>query len=59
VEIPVTYAAKRNNVHVLVLTFRKASGTSLQISQEFNIVFLAPGDSEGSLLKCAKGLCQF
>ena len=42
-------AANENNVRaVLLMTCRTASGTNLQISNEFNIVFLVPKDSEGA-----------
>jgi len=47
VEMPVTNAAKENSLHaVLLLTCRSARGTSLQILQDLNITFLAPGDPE-------------
>jgi len=49
VEIPVTDGAKQNNLHALsLLPCRAARVTSLQISNEFNISFLALQDSEGS-----------
>jgi len=50
VEIPVTDAAKQNNMNVVLrLTCRKKTGEiSLQISQEFNIAFHAPRNSEST-----------
>jgi len=48
VGILITDAAKENLHAVLLTTCRTVSGTTLQISQEFNIVFVALGDSEGT-----------